>query len=104
MNILYGILVSIVASALTGAIYSIVNITGTGIEMTNNYNNSGTGSRAVARSEIFGGLVVLGGDNVSPLVEIGLADLPNIGGLKPPQPPPCDGPVKYEHCSLNRFF
>ena len=27
-----------------------------------------------------GGLVVLGGDNVSPLVEIGLADLPNIGG------------------------
>ena len=44
MNILYGILGSIVASALTGAIYSIVNITGTGIEMTNNYNNSGTGS------------------------------------------------------------
>ena len=39
-----------------------------------------------------GGLVVLGRDNVSPLVEIGLADLPNIGGLKPPQPPPCDGP------------
>ena len=36
--------------------------------------------RAVARSEILGGLVVLGGDNVSPLVEIGLADLPNIGG------------------------
>ena len=50
--------------------------------------------RTVARSEIPGGLVVLGGDNVSPLVEIGLADLPNIGGgLKPPQPPPCDGPV-----------
>ena len=50
--------------------------------------------RAVARSEIFGELVVLGGDNVSPLVEIGLADLPNIGGggLRPPQPPPCDGP------------
>ena len=38
--------------------------------------------RAVARSEILGGLVVLGGDNVSPLVEIGLADLPNIGGAK----------------------
>ena len=36
-------------------------------------------SRAVARSEIPGGLVVLGGDNVSPLVKIGLADLPNIG-------------------------
>ena len=37
-------------------------------------------NRAVARSEIPGGLVVLGGDNVSPLVKIGLADLPNIGG------------------------
>ena len=49
--------------------------------------------RAVARSEIPGGLVVLGGDNVSPLVKIGLADLPNIGGAKAPQPPPCDGPV-----------
>ena len=50
--------------------------------------------RAVARSGILGGLVVLGGDNVSPLVEIGLADLPNIrGGLKAPQPPPCDGPA-----------
>ena len=42
--------------------------------------------------KIFWGLVVLGGDNVSPLVEIGLADLPNIGGA---QPPPCDGPVWY---------
>ena len=47
LNILYGILGSIVASALTGAIYSIVNITGTGIEMTNkptndNLTNSGT--------------------------------------------------------------
>ena len=50
-------------------------------------------ARAVARSEIPGGLVVLGGDNVSPLVKIGLADLPNIGGARaPPQPPPCDGP------------
>jgi hypothetical protein len=37
-------------------------------------------SRAVARSEIPGGLVVLGGYNVSPRVEIVLADLPNIGG------------------------
>ena len=34
-NILYGILGSIVTFALTGAIYSIVKITGTGIEMTN---------------------------------------------------------------------
>ena len=35
-----------------------------------------------------GELVVLGGDNVSPLVEIGLADLPNIGGAKAPPAPP----------------
>ena len=40
LNILYGILGSIVASALTGAIYSIVNITGTGIEMTNKPTNN----------------------------------------------------------------
>ena len=38
-------------------------------------------SRAVARSENPEGLVVLGGDNVpSPLVEIGLTDLPKTGG------------------------
>ena len=43
--------------------------------------------RAVARSEILWGLVVLGGDNVSPLVEIGLADLPNIGAAKAPPSP-----------------
>ena len=44
--------------------------------------------RAVARSENPGGLVVLGGDNVSPLVEIGLTDLPKTGGaLVPPAPP-----------------
>ena len=36
--------------------------------------------RAVARSEHLRGLVVLGGDNVSPLVEIGLTDLPKTGG------------------------
>jgi len=36
--------------------------------------------RAVARSENPGGLVVLGGDNVPPLVEIGLTDLPKTGG------------------------
>ena len=35
--------------------------------------------RAVARSENPGGLVVLGGENVSPLVEIGLTDLPKSG-------------------------
>ena len=53
LNILYGILGSIVASALTGAIYSIVNITGTGIEMTNkptndNLTNSGTRAQYIS--------------------------------------------------------
>ena len=53
-------------------------------------------SRAVARSENPGGHVVLGGDNVPPLVEIGLADLPKSGGgTGPPGPPTCDGPVLY---------
>ena len=33
-----------------------------------------------------GGLVVLGGDNVSPLVEIGLTDLPKTKA-PPPAPP-----------------
>ena len=36
------------------------------------------------RAEIPGGLVVLGGDNVSPMVKIGLADLPYIGGALAP--------------------
>ena len=46
-------------------------------------------SRAVARSENPGGLVILCGENVPPLVEIGLTDLPKTGGgLEPPQPPP----------------
>ena len=40
--------------------------------------------RAVARSENPGGLAVLGGDNVPPLVEIGLTDLPKTGGAKAP--------------------
>ena len=53
LNILYGILGSIVASALTGAIYSIVNISGTGIEMTNkptndNLTNSGTWAQYIS--------------------------------------------------------
>ena len=56
--------------------------------------------RAVARSENPGGLVVLGGDNVSPLVEIGLTDLPKTGGaIAPPSPPTGDGPVLH-HCIL----
>ena len=36
--------------------------------------------RAVARSENPGGHIVLGGDNVPPLVEIGLTDLSKIVG------------------------
>ena len=35
-----------------------------------------------------GRLVVLGGDNVPPLVEIGLTDLPKTGGAKAPPAPP----------------
>ena len=39
-------------------------------------------------SENLGGRAVLGGDNVPPLVEIGLTDLPKTGGgVRPPCPP-----------------
>ena len=44
--------------------------------------------RAVARSENPGGLVVMGGDNMSPLVEIGLTDMPKTEGAKAPPAPP----------------
>ena len=37
-------------------------------------------SRAVGRSKNPGVPVVLGGHNLSPLVEIGLTDLPKLGG------------------------
>ena len=47
-------------------------------------------SRAIARSENPGGHIVLGGDNVPPLVEIGLTDLPKTGGAKAP---PSDSPA-----------
>ena len=47
-------------------------------------------NRHVSRSENLGERVVLGGDNVSPLVEIGLSDLPKTGGAKPPSPPAYD--------------
>ena len=50
-----------------------------------------TKSRHVSRSENLGGRAVLGGDNVPPLVEIGLTDLPKTGGAKAP-PPACDSP------------
>ena len=43
--------------------------------------------RAVARSENPGGHIVLGGDNVPPLVEIGLTDLSKSGGAHAPRPP-----------------
>ena len=45
-------------------------------------------SRAVARSENPEGHVILGGDNVPPLVEIGLTDLPKSGGGTAPPPGP----------------
>ena len=38
--------------------------------------------RAVARSEILGGHVMLGGENVPSLVEIGLTDLSKSGGAR----------------------
>ena len=40
-------------------------------------------SRAVARSENPGGHVILGGDNVPPMVDIGLTDLPKSGRAPP---------------------
>jgi hypothetical protein len=48
--------------------------------------------RAVARPKNPGGLVVLGGDNVPPLVEIGLTDLTKTGGAKALLAPPGDSP------------
>ena len=57
-------------------------------------------SRAVARSENLGGHVALGGDNVPPLVEIGLTDLPKTGGgaHAPPAPPLATGLSSVCHC------
>ena len=56
--------------------------------------------RAVARSENPGGLVVLGGDNVPHLVEIGLTDLPKTGGHVPPWSPRLQQPCYL----LSRVF
>ena len=55
---------------------------------------SGNG-RAVGRYENPGVPVLFVGHNLLPLVEIGLTVLPKTGGggLKPPQPPSCDGPA-----------
>ena len=48
--------------------------------------------RAVARSENPGGHIVLDGDNVSPLVEIGLTNLSKSGGAHAlPAPPLATG-------------
>ena len=44
----------------------------------------------------------MGGDNVrSPLVKIGLTDLPKTGGLKPP--PPGDNPAKQTSPEIYRL-
>ena len=44
--------------------------------------------RALARSENLGGHVVLGGNNLPPLVEIGLSDPSKTGGARAPPAPP----------------
>ena len=44
-------------------------------------------NRAVARSKNLGGHIVLDGDNVPLLVEIGLTDLSKSGGVLAPGPP-----------------
>ena len=51
--------------------------------------------RAVASSENPGGLVVLGGENVPPLAEIGLTDLPKSGGTMAPPAPSGTTPLTY---------
>ena len=55
-------------------------------------------TRAVAMSENLWGHIVLGEDNVPPLVEIGLFYLPKSGGARAPRPP------RLLHaCSVNSF-
>ena len=52
--------------------------------------------RAVTRSENPGGHIVLGGDNVPPLVEIGLTDLSKSGWAQaPPALPLATGLIQY---------
>ena len=54
--------------------------------------NSGVSFRAVGRSENPGVPVLFGGHNLSPLVEIGLTDLPKSGDvMAPPVPPETTG-------------
>ena len=45
--------------------------------------------RHVAKSKNLGGQVVMGGDNVPPLVEIGLSDPPKSGGAAAPPHSAC---------------
>ena len=57
------------------------------------YASRDTIYRAVGRSENPGVPVLFGGHNLSPLVEIGLTDLPKSGGtMAPPAPPRDDRP------------
>ena len=57
--------------------------------------------RDAARVKNPRGQVVLGGDNVSPLVEMGLIDPPKSGGAAAPLPlplvHPCKGSVSIEY-------
>ena len=46
--------------------------------------NTSLKSRHAARVKNLGGHIVLGGDNVPPLVEIGLTDPPKSGGAHAP--------------------
>jgi hypothetical protein len=47
-----------------------------------------TDDQGCTKGQKSGGQVVLGGDNVSPLVEIGLTDLPKSGGAAAPPASP----------------
>ena len=63
-------------------------------------------SRHAARVKNPGGQVVLGGDNVSPLVEWGLTDPPKSGGAAAPGPPclpPCCMP-EFPYHSTTHFL
>ena len=61
--------------------------------------------RAVARSENSGVPVLFGGHNLPPLVEIGLTDLPKIGGaMAPPASPRDDRPAIIQHLGTLTVF
>ena len=57
-------------------------------------------SRAVGRYENPGVLVLFGGHNLPPLLEIGLTDLPKSGGaMAPPVPPGTTGLMLHTLCT-----